>query len=504
MTNVLLIWIMRARAALAESGRSAGSLVLPGVALFAALIGGCASFHGLRPEAALAAPESLKAGRALADATVGEGGWPAGDWWREFRDPQLNALIDEALAGSPSLRVAAARTREALARAGVAGSARFPQLGASFASTRERFSEHGLYPPPFAGSWDTQSDLEATLSWEADVWGRNRNAHLSALDEARATSVDAYAARLALSASVAHAYVQLERAYRQRDVAQATLKQREDIYALTRERNAAGIDSRLEVKQAESALPATRAQIEALDESIELGRDQLAALLGQGPDRGLAITRPAAQALADATLPSRLPAELLGRRPDLIAQRWRIEAASRGISAAKAAFYPNVNLNAFVGLQNLGPGTFLTAANREAGVGPALSLPLFDAGRRRADLAGQDAGYDLAVEQYNQALADALREVADQLVSFRSVAAQRREQQQALATAQDAYDLAVLRYRGGVGNYLQVLTTETQRLAQQSLEVELHARALDLSINLVRALGGGFAERAPPASLPGS
>ncbi len=125
--------------------------------------------------------------------------------------------------------------------------------------------------------------------------------------------------------------MQLQRAYLQRDVAEATLKEREQIVALTRDRNAAGIDSRLELKQAESALPATREEIAQLDERIALARNQLAALLGAGPDRGLAIARPTAQALSPVALPSTVPAELLGRRPDVIAQRWRIEAARKDV-----------------------------------------------------------------------------------------------------------------------------------------------------------------------------
>jgi NodT family efflux transporter outer membrane factor (OMF) lipoprotein len=279
----------------------------------------------------------------------------------------------------------------------------------------------------------------------------------------------------------------------QLDVAQATLQQREQIYTLTRDRNAAGIDSKLELKQAESALPAAREQITQLNEAIKLTRNQLAALLGKGPDRGLAIARPEAGALTLVSLPTNVPSELLGHRPDILADRWRVEAARHAIRNAKAEFYPNVNLLAFAGLQLLGPGNLLSLPNREYGGGAALSLPIFDAGKRRANLAGRDAEYDIAVERYNQTLADALRDVVDQIDSFHSLDEQREEQRQGLATAQEAYDLAVLRYREGVGNYLQVLTTESQLLAQRSLEADLRARALELSINLARALGGGVA-----------
>jgi NodT family efflux transporter outer membrane factor (OMF) lipoprotein len=278
----------------------------------------------------------------------------------------------------------------------------------------------------------------------------------------------------------------------------ATLAERQRIYELTRDRNAAGLDSRLELKQAESAVPATHEALVALDERMALARNQIAALLGAGPDRGLAIERPAATALASVALPSTLPAELIGRRPDVVAQRWRIEAAGREIASAKAQFYPNVNLVAFVGLQTLAASNLLAAASGMAGVGPAITLPIFDAGRLRANLAAKDADYDVAVEQYNQTLADAMRDVVDQLASFRSVAEQRVQQRQALATTREAYELALLRYREGLGNYVQVLSAEQPLLDQQSLDAELHARELELSINLVRALGGGYE---PPLKL---
>ena len=469
--------------------------------VFGAMLTGCASTSGLSTRSSLQDADALAAGKSLAGATTSADAWPEADWWRAFGDAELDRLIDEALAGSPTLKIAAARTRKALALADAARSDLYPRVDADFAITRERFPERGTVPPPLAGSWSTLHQLQATLHWELDFWGKNHAASMSALDQAKASAVDAYAARLALSTSIAQTYVQLQRAYLQLDVAEATLGEREQLYTLTRERNAAGIDSRLELKQAEAALPATREQIAQWQETIALARNQLAALLGQGPDRGLAVPRPAAVAPAALTLPSTLPAELLGRRPDLIAERLRVEAAQQDIAAAKAEFYPNVNLLAFVGLQSFGAAGFLSAASRTMGVGPAVSLPLFDAGRLRANLAGKNADYDIAVEQYNQSLADAMREVVDQLASLKSVEEQRRQQAQAQATAQEAYDLALLRYREGIGNYLQVLSAEAPLLAQQSLDADLRSRRLALSIDLVRALGGGFDDAAVVRAL---
>jgi NodT family efflux transporter outer membrane factor (OMF) lipoprotein len=460
--------------------------------LIALLISGCASTHGLRPAAQLHAPDSLTASEALGPASAAADAWPSGDWWTILGDAQLDELIREGLRDSPTLQIAAARTRAALAEAGIAEAARAPELIASGSVAREHFSANGIYPPPYAGNTATLSALQVTLSWELDFWGKQRALYQNAVGLARASAVDQQAARLALSASIAHAYIQLQHAYLQLDVATATLAQREQITALTRDRNAAGLDSRLELRQTEEALPATHEQLIQWQEIIDVTRHQLAALIGAGPDRGLLITRPVATALSAPALPSRLPSELLGRRPDLIAQRLRVSAAADAIKVRQADFYPNVDLIAFAGFQRLGPGSLINAGDREPGVGPALSLPLFDAGRRRAALAGADAAFDVSVEQYNQALANALRDVADIVSSLQSVGAQRTEQQNALGIAREAYDLAVLRYREGIGNYLQVLSTEDQLLTQQRLDTDLRARSLDLSVSLSEALGGGF------------
>jgi len=436
--------------------------------------------------------DALAASHTLSGAAVDPESWPTSAWWHAFGDPQLDRLMQEALAGSPTLREAAARTRAAIAAAGATEAALYPQVGASADASRHLFPGHGLVPPPVAGTWNTTYDLGANLSWQLDFWGGNRAAYEAALGKARAAEVDAAAARLALTTSIAEAYAKLEGTFLQLDVERQALADRKRIHDLTRRRVDAGLDSRVELEQTEAAIPATRERVEQLEETIALTRHQLAALAGEGPDRGLAIARPAASGLQAIALPSRIPAELLGRRPDLVAQRWRVAAAAHGIDAAKARFYPNVNLVALVGLQSLGASGFLSAASRTVAAGPALSLPIFDGGRLRSELAGSRAEYDAAVERYNQVLADALRDVADQLASFQSVQAQRTQERQALQSTAEAYALAAERYREGMGSYLQVLAAEAPLLAQRSLDARLHARELVVSIHLMRALGGGF------------
>jgi NodT family efflux transporter outer membrane factor (OMF) lipoprotein len=462
------------------------------IALVAAVAcaAGCASFKGIEPKGSLADPADLKAEATFADTPV-SADWPELDWWKRFADAQLDRLVEEALAGSPGIRLARARTDQALAAAQIARASLGAQLGAGVDITRQRFSENYIFPPPIAGSTYTTTQLALSFGYEPDFWGKNRAAYEAALGRSRAAAAEGFAARLVLSSAVAGVYVQLARAFDQLDLARRELSDREAVQRLTTDRVRAGLDSKLELKQVETSIPAARVRIAQVQEQIALARNQLAALLGKGPDRGLAIERPSLR-VARVALPSRMPADLLGRRPDVVASRWRAEAAARDIASTKAQFYPDVNLSALVGVQSVTLSKLLEAGSAIPTFGAAIRLPILDGGRLRGSLAARDADYDVAVEQYNQTLADALREVVDQLTSLRSVELQRGEVDSAVAAAEEAYSLAVTRYKAGIGSLLQVLTAEMQVLEQRTLRAELQSRELVLSINLIRALGGGF------------
>jgi NodT family efflux transporter outer membrane factor (OMF) lipoprotein len=476
-------------------------LTLP---LLAATLAGCVSQEGLVTRSTMLDVSTLKSTQTMSGATTMPDAWPDQRWWTKFGDPQLDKLIEEALAGSPAIRVARARVDRAMAMVQTAASARSVQVGLAGSTSRQLFSENFIYPPPFGGEWWWQNQLTLNFSYEFDFWGKNRAAYESALGNTRAAKADAYAASLLLSTSVARAYAQLQKAFEQRDIAVATLEQREHLLKLARERLAAGLDSRVELKVAEIGIPAARDDIARLDETIQLNRNQLAALTGGGPDRGQEITRPAGMTISSVAVPPMLPADLLGRRADVVAQRWRVEAAVHDRKNAQAQFYPNVDITAFLGLQSLGFSTFLRSGSEFVGIGPAVNLPIFDGGRLRGNLAAKNADYDLAVEQYNQTLIDAVHDVVDQLASLHSIDAQQREIDAGLAYANESRALADERYRTGLANYIPVLGAEAQVLAQQSLATELKARRLDVSINLIRALGGGYAETPVPSASASS
>jgi NodT family efflux transporter outer membrane factor (OMF) lipoprotein len=449
------------------------------------VLGGCVSSAGIASTAQTLEPASVGLDSGVATPEL-----PA-DWWRVFEEPALNDLIERALAGNPTLKVAQARLTRALASVAGARAAAGPQVNGEADVTRERLSATSIYPPPLGGSIVTLANGQIGGSWELDFFGRNRAAIESAVGSQRAAQADIEAARILLASNVARAYGQLGRLVEQREVAARTLKQRDEMLSLTRQRVQNGLDTKVELRQSEGALPETRQQIEQLDEQIALTRHALAALTAQPPNALDTLTVRLRKVNA-VPLPAVVPADLLGRRADITAARWRIESAVSDVKNAKAQFYPNINLTAFIGLSSIGLSRFLKSDSEQYGVGPAIRLPIFDAGRLRAALRGKAADLDVAIESYNGAVLDAIHDAADQIASLRSIDLQRGQQASAQAAAESAYDLATQRYKAGITGYLTVLNAESSVLNQRRLFVDLKARELDVQIALIRALGGGY------------
>ena len=458
---------------------------------------GCVSSAGIVSTAQVSAPTSVGLDASATTPAV------AADWWLGFGDATLTGLVERALAGYPNLKVAQTRLARAEAAVGGAKSAEGLQVNGAVDITRERFSANSIYPPPLGGGVYTLGTAQVNASWEFDFFGRNRAAIEAAIGTQRAAEAEVQAARVMLASNVARTYVQLGRLFEQRDVAVRSLKQRDDTLALINQRVQGGLDTAVEQRQGEGALPETRQQIELLDEQITLTRHALAALTAQAPNALDSLIVPLSTVKAVA-MPAALPADLLGRRADITAARWRIEAATSDMKSAKALFYPNINLTAFVGLQSIGLDRLIKSGSEQYGAGPAIRLPIFDAGRLRANLQVKAADLDGAIESYNGAVLDAVHDVADQLASLRSVERQQTEQTRAQAAAESAYDLATQRYKAGIGTYLTVLNAESTVLNQRRLAADLKARELDTQIALIRALGGGYAGAEPVALRGGN
>jgi NodT family efflux transporter outer membrane factor (OMF) lipoprotein len=457
-------------------------------------LAGCANSAGIASSAQPIAPASIGLDAGATAPVVPVVPAVTADWWKGFGDTALNEIVDRALAGNPNLRVAQARLERAQAAVDVNKSVDGLHLNAEADATRQRFSSNSIYPPPLGGGIYTLVNAQIGASYEFDFFGRNRAAIEAAVGAQRAAQADVQAARIVLAGNVARTYVQLGRLFAQREVAERSLKQRDEILSLIKQRVSGGLDTNVELRQGEGALPESRQQIEQLDEQIALARHALAALTAQAPSAYDTLIVPLRTVQA-VPVPNALPADLLGRRADISAARWRIEAATSDVKSAKASFYPNINLSAFVGLASIGLNNLVKASSEQYGIGPALTLPIFDGGRLRANLRGKSADLDAAIESYNGAVIDAVHDAADQISSVRSIERQQAQQVNALAASESAYDLATQRYKAGLGTYLTVLNAEASVLNQRRLGADLKARALDVQIGLIRALGGGYVEQ---------
>jgi len=462
-----------------------------GVTLAGTTLAGCANYAGIEPQQTLTPISRLSVDQVLGHSPVSPAAWPEVDWWKRLGDPALDDLIQEALSDSPDIAVAQARLRSANAAIASARASQLPSVDASAEISRSRVSK--VEDPLGQGNfYSTSRSLLLSFNYDLDLWGGARAAWEAALGEARAQEIEYRAAGLTLSVNVARAYVSLANAYAMRDVAQRQLDRAQRINDINDELLQAGLNNQSQSLQSRVTAASARQSLESARQSIRSERISLAILLGKGPDRGEAIPRPTDLSPAIVALPSVIPAELIGQRPDVVAARWRVEAASLSIEAAKAQFYPNINLSAMAGFRSVLGDYFFSEAAKSGSVTPAISLPIFEGGRLRANLESTDADYDLAVAQYNQTIVSALGEVAGDLATLQSLERQRQSQQGALENARSAYGLVEERYRAGLADYLEVLSSEQQLLSAEQSLTQLNTQRLDRSVQLVQALGGGL------------
>lgn len=462
---------------------------------------GCAQIPSLGKPAALRPVEQLKSAESFSAPAVA---WPGDRWWQAYGDPQLDALIEEALRDSPNLAVAQARLRLAGAMTQEAGSTRMPEVTGSASFNEAKQSYNYLIPrAALPQGWNDYGQAKLNLSWELDFWGKNRSALAAATSEQQAAKAEVAETRLILSTSVASAYAELLHLFTVRDSDAAALALRSKTVELFRQRHEFGLENLASVRQVEARESAAEAQLLAIDERIALQRNGVAALLGAGPDRGLAITHPTAQFAGSTGLPPNLALELLGRRPDIVAARLRTEAAAKRIDQQKAGFYPSVNLLAFAGVQSLGIDNLTKSGSDIGSIGPAISLPIFNTERLQGQLRGAHAEYDAAISTYNATLSNALHEVADAATSRKSLDGELAASRAAVTAAAEAHSIVSERYKGELATYLDVLSAEDQLISAQRGLAEIETRAMVLDVAMVRALGGGYQSHVKLSEIPG-
>jgi NodT family efflux transporter outer membrane factor (OMF) lipoprotein len=468
--------------------------LVPGLATLALLLQGCANMGELSPHAVLADAAGIAGSRAFAGSRsdgVQAAAWPEAKWWQALGDAQLDALIEEALQGNPDLAIAAARSRRADALAAYGKADRKP-IVIGKASVQGVRAPDSVLPDSLGGAFFSTKMLSASISYDFDLWGGKRAVWEAAIGRQQAAEIDVHAARLMLVADVVSAYAALAHAFRTDELGRKNVARATHLLALVRQRVAAGIDGMSEQRSAEATLAGAEQEAAQLANAIATARSALAVLLGKGPDRGLDIQPPGELTRLPLAIPDNLPADLLGRRPDIVAARWRAEAAAHEIDVAKAGFYPSFNLGAAIGLVSLHAEDLVSLPSRYYTFTPALTLPIFSGGRQRAALHTRDADYDIAVMQYNQTLVGALNQVAVQIRTVQLLATEEAAQQQALDAARSACDMAVQRHQRGIGSLVEVLDSEYPALVAEARLNSIRMRRIDADVQLVRALGGGY------------
>ncbi len=415
-------------------------------------------------------------------------------WWHAFADPQLDQLIATAVARNPGLAGSLSRVRIASEQAVAAHASELPQVAFDGSVTRERFSENYIFPPPYGGGTYWEGRLGFNVDWRLDFWGRQAALVEQAGRSAEAVALDAASAELLLSSSVAHAYLEYARARRLEAVALQAQAQRRALLDLTTQRVGAGLDTNAELRAAESNLELSAVDIEQARLAATLARNALTTLTGGSAAAAPELAMPAIEFDSALPLPATLPADLLAHRPDVRAGQARIAAAIAGRAAAQANFYPNVDLVGFVGVVGLGLDELLQGNSNQWSVGPAVHLPIFDAGRLKAEYRRTGAELDAAIASYNDTVLRSVREAADQSARLRSFELQLDAQQRALVAAEQSYDLATQRYSAGLASQVAVLNAETQVLAARRQRTQMLADRTSARIALLVALGGHFSQ----------
>ena len=416
-------------------------------------------------------------------------------WWKDLGDPQLQRLMNQAFNNSPSLAIAEARLNQAQAAVSQYRAANRPQVGLDATAYEAKQSYNYLFPKAYIPQGYTDyGQTTLSFNWELDFWGRNRAAIAAASSNAEAAEADAAQARLVLSTAIATAYIDLDRLYQERDLAERAVGIRSDSARLVQDKLNNGVSNKAQDAQAQAGVFAARADLAALDEQIDLNRHLIAMLTGASPDFANTLERPALSLDTQAfgNVPTQINLDLIGRRPDIIAARWRAEAASAHIKQAHAAFYPNINIAAFAGFQSLGLDKLFSSGSDIGQVGPALSLPLFDGGALKANLKSAESEHALAIASYNQDVLQAMQQVADTLTSQKALQARLDNSEQALAAYEEAYRLSKLRYDGGLSDYTSLLVAEQSLISQRRAVADLKSRAITLDVALIKSLGGAY------------
>lgn len=475
------------------------NIIIP-FALGFLLLGGCALLPEDGVRAQLMTPPGLTQTLKTdpkAEKIVQE--WPKAQWWQAFGNTELNRLIETALHGNPGLRTAAARLTQAEAIADYQAAEMLPSIYASAELHHRRFSGTDFYGPN-GGKTFTGAYIDPLIfRYHLDLWGKDKAALEAALGKEKAQASELAMARLMLSTAIARSYILLCTAEEDSELAKELAEKAEKKLRLVELRWQRGLSNQAPVFASRQQLEAARQrEIRARADAHKL-RNRLAALAGQGPDWGKALRVSNTEITGHLPKPEAIALGLLSHRPDVAAALWRVEAAAQLIKVAKTNFYPDIDLVGFAGLRSLNlKDLFLShGASVAYGMGPTLTLPIFEGGRLEAELKHQEGGYDAAVESYNDTLLTAVQQVADSVAEWRQASEQEASEELALKAARAESELAVKRYRAGLSSRDGTIEAEAALIEQKLIASGLRSAHLLAAIGLIEALGGGYQNNDP-------
>lgn len=430
--------------------------------------------------------------------------WPESSWWHRYDDAQLNDLEARALLDSPTLAVARARFDQATRNVDIANANGGASVTGSAQLQRDRLSEHGLIPSQFLGfNWYGQGDLGVSFNYDFDFWGSHGADIAAAVDRARAAAAERDAAASMLTAAVANTYFAWQADQARLALAHQIADGYERGRAIVAARARQGLDSDDNVHKADAELAAAREEIAKLEGDARIQHATLAALLGVAPkDLGDLQARPLPEAAAG--IPHDAGLDLVARRAEVAASRWRVEAALKDVDVARAAFYPDLSISAMAGLSSIDLGKLLTPGSAVFAAGPALHLPIFEGGRLHARFGVSQAALAAAVADYHQAVTDAAHDVAMQALTLQLIQERQRQNAAQVAARTQLLASARARMQRGLSDAIPVLDAGETLDRQRDATVQLDAAALTAEIALTRALGGGFGANPPPTSSSGA
>ncbi|AUT65429.1 MdtP family multidrug efflux transporter outer membrane subunit [Paraburkholderia terrae] len=476
------------------------------VAWLSSALSGCALIHHDTTPYTEIAPEQIN---LADDIHLARDGWPAARWWTRYGDEQLDALIDQALANAPTMVIARTRVAQARSDVELVSAGTGLQVVALALLDREHVSANGFLGPfaqnepalGLTGPWYTEGVVGLGASLNVDLWGKQRAQVAASLGVSNARLAETSAVELEISADVAQLYYGIQTTYQLIDLLNELHETAEFAVQAHEARAARGLEARTLLEEARAQQLAVERQIVSAQTQIKQFRESMRALVGAGPD-GLPAIEPVALPRSQAALPPALSYELLARRPDLQAMRWYVESSFDRIDAAKAAFYPSFDIKAFFGVNALHLADLFTHASQQINLIPGLYLPIFDGGRLNANLGGAREGSNLLIEQYNQAVLNAVRDVAQTGSRLQALDAQTELQKQRIESIAFTRDSVEAHYQRGLTSRLAALQARQPVIAEQVALLELRGQMLSQEIALTKALGGGYRAAAPVELKP--